>query len=279
MALREKLALPIRRVATLGLAVSFSFALSWCGTSNSDRGPAAQEDSSEKSLTSACGFHRGHVYLLSSMTANGERGWLFCFDPVSKDSWLYLLPRIVKLQMEQSQSSGSIKLRSEAQPDGSTYILDVIIAERQVSGNLVIRIEPSTPDVQDYIVNGYRLHPPASGRARFPAGRYSSIRYMEETGDPVGTELLLFLTDKEEAGLIKFNESYWGEPQFVPLALSNIRLFSDHKLEFDLKLEDGEIGRYIATRKKDAIILHRVDVHSAPGAEIVRLPRQLRLLP
>ena len=279
MAMRNKFAFLIHCVPIVGLAVPLSFVHSSCGTSQSELSPITQKDSSDKSFPSGCGFHRGRVFLISSMTPKGERGWILCFDPTSKNSWLYLLPWMVKLQMEQSQSSASIKLRSEAQPDGSTYTLDVTIAEREVSGSLVVRTEPSAPDVQEYVIHGYRLNPPASGRARFPAGRYSSIKYMEETGDPVGTELILFLTDTGEAGLIKFNESYWGEPQFVPLVLSNMQIFSDHRLEFSLKLEDGEIGKYIATRKKDAIVLRRVDILSAPGAEIVRLPRQRRLLP
>jgi hypothetical protein len=213
------------------------------------------------------------------MTPNGESGWLFCFDAVSKNSWLYRIPWMVKLQMEQSKPSANIKWTSEAAPDGSTYVLDVTIVGREMSGSLVVRSDSSAPDVQEYAVHGYTLSPPASGRAPFPAGRYSSARYMEETGDTVGAELLLFLTDRQKAGLIKFNESYWGEPEFVQLVLSNIRILSDRQLEFELKLEQGEIGKYIATRKKDAIILRRVDIPSAPGAEVVRLLRQARLLP
>ena len=186
---------------------------------------------------------------------------------------------MVKLQLEPSQSSASIRLTSEAQSDGSTYVLDVRIAGREASGSLIVRAESSAPDVQKYTVHGYRLSPPERGRAGFPAGRYSSIKYMEETGDPVGAELLLFLTDREKAGLIKFNDSYWDEPEFVPLVLSNIRIISDQRLEFDLKLEDNTVGTYVALRRKGAIILRRVDVPTAPGTQPIILPRQPTLLP
>jgi hypothetical protein len=279
MALREKPAFSTHRVAIVGLAVSLSFVYSWCGNALSECGSSTRGDTSHNSSSSTCGFYRGNVFLIYSTTSEGERGWLFCLDNVSKNSWLYRPPWMVKLQTEQSQLSASIKLRSEAQPDGSTYVLAVTIAQRQVSGSLVVRSNSSTSDVQEYEVHGYKLRPPASRLASFPAGRYSNVKYMEETGDPVGVELLLLLTDTQKAGLIKFNESYWGEPEFVALVLSNIRIFSDHKLEFELKLEDGEIGRYVATRKKDAITLRRIDIPSAPGAEVVRLPRQPRLLP
>ena len=88
---------------------------------------------------------------------------------------------------------------------------------------------------------------------------------MEETEDPVGAQLLLFLTDREKAELIKFNDSYWDEPEFVPLVLSNVRIISDQKLEFDLKLEDHTVGTYVALRRKGALILRRLDVPTAPG--------------
>jgi hypothetical protein len=90
---------------------------------------------------------------------------------------------------------------------------------------------------------------------------------------------VLFLAKDQHAGLIKFNESYWGEPEFVPLVLSNIRIISDQKLEFDLKLEDNTVGTYVALRKKGAIILRRLDVPSAPGALPVILSKQPTLLP
>jgi hypothetical protein len=213
------------------------------------------------------------------MTTEGDIGWLLCVDTGSKCSWLYRLPWVVELQMEQSQSSTSTRLTSKELPDGSTYVFVGTIAGPKMQGTLTVRPDSSAPDVQNHAIQGYRLSPPSEAVSRFPAGRYSNSRYDEESGDAVGAELVLFLAKGQHAGLIKFNESYWGEPVFVPLVLSNIRIISDQKLEFDLELEDNTVGTYVALRRKGTIILRRLDVPTATGSQPIILARQPTLLP
>ena len=249
------------------------------GISQSASNPAKEERRVQRATLSTCSFARGQVFLISSTTTWGQLGWLLCVDTDAKRSWLYRIPWVVELQMTEEPSSTSIKLKSNKLPDGSTYILSVTITGTEIQGSLIVRPDSSAPDGQSYLIQGFRLSPPSEAVPDFPAGRYSNSRYIEESGDAVGAELVLFLTKHQLAGLIKFNESYWDEPVFVPLSLSNIRIVSDQKLEFDLKLEDNNVGTYVALRRKRAIILRRLDVPSNPEAPPIILARQATLLP
>jgi hypothetical protein len=238
------------------------------GISRSASSPARQKGELDRATLSICSFDRGQVFLISSTTDTG-----------SKHSWLYRLAWVVELQMEQPQSSTSIRLNSKKQPDGSTYVFVGTIAGPKLQGTLAVRPDSGSPDVQNHVIQGYRLSPPPETVSRFPAGRYSNSGYDEESGDAVGAELVLFLAKDQHAGLIRFNESYWGEPEFVPLVLSKIRIISDQRLEFDLKLEDNTVGSYVALRRKRAIILRRLDVPTATGTQPIILSRQPTLLP
>ena len=176
-----------------------------------------------------CSFDAGSVFMISSMTAYGELGWLLCTSSASNRSWLYRIPWIIELYQEKSHSAVSLTLTSKETPDGK-YKFEGDITGNELNGSLVIENPSATSKSQTYALKGFRLNPPARKGTRFPAGRYSNSGYLEESGDPIGAELILFLTKGQSAGLIKFNESYWGEPSFVPLILSNIRTISSQKL-------------------------------------------------
>jgi|SRR5882672_2407332 len=222
-----------------------------------------------------CSFETGNVFLVSSMTAYGELGWLLCTNPASKHSWLYEIPRMIELYPE-SQLGDSLTLTSKELSDGSKYWLRGDIAGNQLSGSLAIENRLAGKSTK-YVLKGFRLNTPTTGISDFPTGRYSNSRYVEESGDPAGAELILFLTGGQSAGLVKFNESYWNEPPLVPLALSTVRIISNQKLEFELRLGDGKTGRYTLTRQGRTLLLERVDVDTAPGA--FKLPKQRDLLP
>lgn len=230
------------------------------------------------SILQDCSLDAGSVFMISSMTAYGEPGWLLCTNSASNRSWLYRIPWIIELYPEQSQSAVSLRLASKELSDGSKYRFQGGITGNELNGSLVVENTLATSKSQTYSVKGFKLNPPTRKVTRFPAGRYSSSRYLEESGDPIGAELILFLTNGQSAGLIKFNESYWGEPPFVPLALSNIRIVSSQKLEFELKLGDKGTGKYSLTRQGGAAILERVDVPTTKGSQF-KLVKEGTLLP
>jgi len=225
-----------------------------------------------------CSFEVGSVFLISSMTTLGEQGWLLCFNSTSKRGWLYRIPWMIELYPEPFQSSISLALASKEQSDGRKYTFEGEISERELKGSLVVRDPLTKPQSQTYAVKGFKLNQLSSKIGRFPSGRFSNSRYIEEAGDVVGAELVLFFTGGQNAGLIKFNESYWGEPVFMPLALSNIRIISSQKIEFELRLGDEGTGKYTMTRHGDAMILKRLDVPTVPGSEC-KLLKEPRLLP
>jgi len=170
-------------------------------------------------------------------------------------------------------------LKSQDLPDRSHYDFEGVVHGGELQGSLVAHSAPSSSGVKEYAVRGLKLDRTPVTIAQSVAGRYSNVRYVEESGDLVGAELLLFYMDRQISGLVTFYESYWGEPVFVSLPLQSARINGDQIVEFELKLEERGIGRYIATRKKDAMTLLRTDMPSAPNAEGVKLLRQPYLLP
>jgi hypothetical protein len=242
--------------------------------------PVIQAAKTRAEDSSGCGFEHGHVFLISLMTAQGERGWLLCFDVASQRGWLYSAPRMTELQIVEPQSNVMIKMKSKERLGGMQCIFDGMLYEQnKIQGTLVIGGGPAELKTEKYQVQGYALKRKSAHDERFPGGRYSNVKYLEESGDSVGAELLLYFAEDQTTGLIKFNESYWGEPEFVPLVLSNIHIISSRKLRFELKLEGGVIGKYVAESEKDAVVLSRVDIPSSPDIGPIRMQRQARFLP
>ena len=268
-----KSSLLVRHLAMVFLSLMVVYQISLISLEGSSK-----QNNPSRAISHECAFGAGSMFLISSMTSGGERGWLLCVDPTSKRSWLYRVPWMIQLYPEQSQSNVSLMLTSKELSDGSKYRFEAGITGDELKGSLIIRDPLTTPTSRTYTVQGFRLNLPTSKVGRFPAGRYSSSRYIEESGDSVGAELLLFLTEGQYAGLIKFNESYWGEPEFVPLVLRNIRIISSQKLEFDLRLGDQETGSYSATRRGGTVILERLNLPTGQDAQC-KLIRQRTLLP
>lgn len=225
------------------------------------------------------------MFLLSSITSDGQRGWLLCLGERSQNSWLYQPPWTINLHAELSEPHTHAVLQGKFEYGGSThlvdsYALDLDLLGPQLSGTLTIRSNSQDSDVKSYVVRGLKLSPPVNQTASFPPGRYSSLKYLKESGDSVGVELILILSAQQRVGLIKFNESYWGEPEFAPLALSNIRVISERKLAFQLVLEDGGIGRYLAVLKRNRLVLQRQGMPASPSnVAPITLARQDTLFP
>jgi len=261
----------IKFLLPIFLAGTFSCSLIFMG---SGQNPPTRKKNAEDASALGCNFEHGQVFLLTS----NERGWLMCFDSESRLAWLYVAPSLVKLQWGESTPSASLHLRSQGLPDRSYYDFQGVAREAELDGNLVAHVAPPSTEVTEYAVRGRKLDQTPVAIDRTIAGRYSNVRYVEESGDLVGAELLLFRMDRGISGLVTFYESYWGEPVFASLPLRSVRVNGSQTVEFELKLEEG-IGKYIATRKKAIVTLRRTDMPSAPNAEVVELLKQPHLLP
>ena len=216
-----------------------------------------------------CDLKSDRLFVVASEYNSSKVGWLICTGPAS---WIYSPPAILK--MEGQASAFGLKLQSGDTLRGR-YDVQASIRGRDLSGRLVINSDSSPAGTKEFIIHGSQLD--TDRDSGFPQGRYSNVKYIPESGDLVGAELLIFRAANQMSGLLTFYESYWNEPAFTCFVLENIQLSSAKTIKFELKVSN-EIFEYALDQQRDSVILHRID-GSPPSSHGVKLLKQPRLVP
>jgi hypothetical protein len=226
----------------------------------------------------ACNLDNGHVFLVTADSEVGSRSWLVCLNRQSNCGWLYAPPMLLGLECQVPSPDIGINCKSHALPDQSYYVLQGQVRGHEMDGNLVLHPGELTGKIREFALQGRELDRKSVAVDDLSDARYSNVRYVEETGDLVGSELFIFHTGGHPSGIIIFYEGYWDEPVYASLPLLNLHAIASRKIEFELKLPE-KIGKYRLTRENNFLILCRTDVPSVPDAQPIKLVRQSNLLP
>jgi hypothetical protein len=240
--------------------------------------PAEVAPAVSQANSHGCALTKGRVFLITAGNSQGERGWLLFLDNNYRAGWLYDPPVARRVALHLSGSTLEVEGETSGDPDESHYAFRGIIEGESLRGTMTIRSGTSASLVQELEVRGSQVVPSNSRGRDNLFGRYSNVRYIQETGDLKGAELLIFRSNRQLAGLIVFYEGYWGEPVFVGIPLSEIHSPTRQKVEFRLKLHAG-VGLYSASRVHGTLVLRRVGIAPAQDAKGISLVRQPHFLP
>lgn len=225
-----------------------------------------------------CDIQRERLFLISSETQQTDRGWLLCIDTSSRAGWLYSPPLTVPMEEMTISGSGEIALKTKLLQSGSYFLVRGKLSSHKLDGVLMVEPTKENPEGGKFNVHGDEIEELAASAGQLPVGRYSNVRFVEDSGDLVGSEMLVFPVNGKLVALVTFYDGYWGEPVFVPLMGKVAKLGRGSSFEIELRF-DGREAKYSARLDIDAIIIRRTDMPSAVGTKFPRLTRQDRFFP
>lgn len=221
------------------------------------------------------------IFVASLPHSDIRMGWLICLDQTSTGkAWLYSAASLIELHSTRPFQSEHLVFESLKLKRGETYVLDLAIQGDRVRGSIKITFDSPEFSTQTFPLDGSELDREIQGANASFGSRFSNVKFIEESGDTVGAELLLFKTRGKDAGLITFFESYWGEPNFVSFELVDLCMPAKRKYAFNLKLGNGQTGNYIATLTGECIRLERIDLKQImDSSQLPLLKRKAMFLP
>ncbi|PYV38608.1 MAG: hypothetical protein DMG06_25275 [Acidobacteria bacterium] len=133
------------------------------------------------------------IFSGSSKDQYGERAWLVCLDPANRKGKLYLPPDVLDLSL--SDLNEPIVLQSQKGYGDLVYVLELNLTERLLVGTISTQRQVANTSKQ-LLKAEVSLEPVAfqdgwSELLQAPSGVYSNLKYVEEGGDLLGTELVL----------------------------------------------------------------------------------------
>jgi hypothetical protein len=186
---------------------------------------------------------------------------------------------MLELECQAFASTTSIDCKSRALPDESYYTLRGQMHGPEMDGNLTFHSGEPSRKSQKFAFRGGELDKKPPATESLPNAKFSNVEYLEDAGDLVGCELLIFHVTGRPSGIVVFYVGYWGEPIYTSLPLLNVHADADRTIEFELKLLKG-IGKYRLTPSKGKeLILLRRDALFHSEAEPIKLAMQSHLLP
>jgi hypothetical protein len=141
------------------------------------------------------------IFLGGSRDQYGERAWLVCLDSSARQGTLYLPPDILRLSFQNPK--GSLVLESQKAFGDLVYVFELKPTEQllvgavstlRLSGNLRKPLRKSDVSLQA-LHDGHSL-------LEEPFGVYSNLKYLEQAGDLLGSEVILFRRKDSAVGLI-----------------------------------------------------------------------------
>ena len=187
--------------------------------------------------------------------------WFLSLDLANRRGRLFKRPTVLDLTNVEVSETGRITFRTKMDfgnviyrfegdqgPNGITARIDSIGADAETD---------ETPITTDPVLLEKVTLSVQKPQSRDFSAVYSNVRYVEESGDLVGEELILFWHGNEPRGIFLM---YEGE-QMDPLAISDVSL-SGPNLKFRVRTVGGELS-YSGTFSGNRLQLRRTDANAS----------------
>ena len=192
----------------------------------------------------------------------GKQMLLFCTDKNGNITAMFEPPGFLALQ--QRVEGEEIKLQSETLPNGRFYLFTGRKSSKAITGKIelcstgggseVLAAETTLRTLNDLLDS----RPGSGARLR----HYSNVRFVEESGDLIGSEIWIASRKEKGIGFIVFYESYWGEATQTPLAMNRLsRTPLGWRFELEgFGIQGHKTGQYRLQRTHGGAILYRLDI-------------------
>jgi len=187
--------------------------------------------------------------------------WFLSLDLANRRGRLFKRPTVLDLTNVEVSETGRITFRTKMDfgnviyrfegdqgPNGITARIDSIGADAETD---------ETPITTDPVLLEKVTLSVQKPQSRDFSAVYSNVRYVEESGDLVGEELILFWHGNEPRGIFLM---YEGE-QMDPLAISDVSL-SGPNLKFRVLMLGAELS-YAGTFSRNRLQLRRTDANAS----------------
>ena len=223
---------------------------------------AAKADVAKKDQINAAQDIDGFFFGVS-LDHSARVAWFVKLNTKTGSGSLYVPPGPVKLSEVKINTNGQLTFRSDAAFGDVVYEFSGLVSQARIQGT-IRRIRPkSVEDAEELILNRLNMNYAIGDNNAKVSGMYSNVKYIEESGDLVGKEVILIQTSEGLAGILT---SYEGEPS-DPYALTNAEV-SGKSLRFAIQTRNGT-ENYEGLFSANRIKLKRVDIQNLPSEVLI----------
>jgi hypothetical protein len=245
----------MRLVFTLLVFLWVGFATCACqpgNTSDEKKHQVQPVDSSKQQIDKSqeiSGFYFG-----TSQSQSEEIAWFLKIDFESKTGSLYMPPEVLKLSIVKSDETNQFSFRSNTGFGDVIYEFKGEISRTGMRGT-IYQIYPDSKNNQTFEVLLQRFTPDSLSGSNDTEinGMYSNVKYIEDSGDLFGKELILISTSDGFVGLFT---PFEGVPT-TQYALMNIKR-NENNLQFSLQTKNG-IENYTGKILDNRIMLKHIN--------------------
>jgi len=203
----------------------------------------------------------------------GTLAWLLHLDKDRQAGEMFVAPRMMKLSQFELAENGTMTFQSPVFV-GKEYRFRGTLKSDVLSGEMQLVNAKSGNPIDKWEFTAAPLPPlNAHVNSEQPVRnvRYSNVAYSSEGGDQTGVDIQFLPTDGGTTGMIVFYESYWSEPTFTPLALSQVTV-DKGAIHFAVELPSG-IAHYHLLTTPIGVLFNRDDVPHVKGDKDIVLKR------
>jgi len=186
---------------------------------------------------------------------------------------MFVAPHMMKFSKLDIGEDGTLRFESPVFI-GKQYRFRGVLRSEAISGEMQLINVKSGEAVEKWELAAVLLPAQAvrtNSSLRIGNVRYSNAAYSSEGGDQTGTDIRFLSTGTDTTGMIVFYESYWGEPTFTPLALSEVAM-DKGVIQFAVELPDG-VARYHLRQTPTGGLFNRDDVPHTTGDKDITLKK------
>jgi len=217
----------------------------------------------------------GKAYLGHYDNAGYDIGLLVCLDSESKTGTTFLPPSMQRLSDVRWTTDGHVGFTSASPTRPVHFSFEGKSSESTIDGTIKLE-DTETKEVRE---THLKLSPLEKSELKTSeTRRYSNAHYYEEAGDLVGADLLLFSENGDLTGVAGFYVGYWGEPDHVPLFVSNIKKSPDGNFVFHLSFE-GKSKEYLAKHTPSGLIVAPTHLETWEMVRKITLKKTQPLIP
>jgi len=195
----------------------------------------------------------GELFFGHSEDVEETLGWLICLDQISKTGTIYEPPGMLRLRVDHWDEHGQLRFKSLPFADENTYYSFDGKSDGQTLSGKLERIRGTTSTTEKiYEIEAARMAD--RGKSTRLRTRYSNIEYVEQAGELLGAEVILFRESSQIRGVITFYGHYWGQFTYSPLLLTKVSEEGTNRIGFVLHSRLGS-RTFSMTLSREAAIL------------------------
>jgi len=235
-----------------------------------------------QSASAGCGDIRSvdsGTLLLGELQApkSDRQALLFCTDKNGNITAMFEPPNFLAIQ--QRMEGEVIQLQSEKLPTGRFYVFAGRRSGQTLTGKIELRSDAGSIFGADLTLRTIHDLLDSHAGPGPKLSHYSSMKFIEESGDIMGSEIWIASHQEKAIGFIVFYDSYWGDETIQrPLVMDRLsRTASGWSFEIEsFGIQGRKTAKYRLQTTRDGATLERLGVEKE-GRSPIRMKAKPKL--